>query len=185
VADTLSAAGLVGGTLVEAALAEAGLAAGALAGVALLVAALLVAALLGVVSLGAALAAGAFAGRAENALRAASSFFRACFAAFFCALNNLRASLSRAFADRTACLAEAALEAAFSAAALSSRVDAIFFMGSVDAGAVAMVLRAGRETKIHECRRLPLDTPHAPSGSRAIRLYTPGPAESPGISAPA
>jgi hypothetical protein len=52
-------------------------------------------------------------------LAAASTLRRACFAAFFSALNNLRACLSCAFAARICVLAAAALAAAFVAATLS------------------------------------------------------------------
>ena len=54
---------------------------------------------------------------AVAAVAAASTFRRACFAAFFSALNALRACLSSALADRTCSFAPAARAAALAAAA--------------------------------------------------------------------
>jgi hypothetical protein len=64
-------------------------------------------------------AAAGFGARAVAAASAATAFRRACFAAFFSILNNLRACLSVAFASRTLVLAAAARAAALVAAALS------------------------------------------------------------------
>jgi len=57
--------------------------------------------------------------RRTAAAAAASTFRRACFAAFFSVLNNLRACLSCAFAARSRVFAAAARAAAWVAAALS------------------------------------------------------------------
>jgi hypothetical protein len=63
---------------------------------------------------------------------AASTLRRACFAAFFSALNNLRACLSRAFAARTSSLAADARAEALVAAALSRLMigDLVVIYGS-------------------------------------------------------
>ena len=50
---------------------------------------------------------------------AASTFLRACFAAFFSILSNFRACLSCALADRTSSLAAVARAAAFAAASFN------------------------------------------------------------------
>lgn len=68
-------------------------------------------------TLGLAMAAGF--GRTEAAAPAASTFLRACFAAFFSAFNDFRACFSSALAVRTLSFAAAARAAAFAAAALS------------------------------------------------------------------
>jgi hypothetical protein len=104
----------------------------------------------------------------------ASTFRRACFAAFFAALNNLRACFSRAFADRTPSFAAAARAAAIAAAVLRRFIVA-----------VVMVFRAKREIKIDEYRRLPGRTRHAPWGTRATRQHNHAPADSRGILRPA
>jgi hypothetical protein len=93
-----------------------------------------------------------------TAAAAASIFLRACFAAFFSTLNNFRACLSRAFADRTCCLAAAARAAAFALAAFSRFIVA---------GLVAMRFKAERAREIDEYRRLPRRRRHAPWGTRA------------------
>jgi len=59
------------------------------------------------------------AGRGGRAVPAASTWRRACFAAFFAALNALRACLSSALAKRTCLLAAAARAADLTAAPLS------------------------------------------------------------------
>lgn len=58
-------------------------------------------------------------GRLAEDAAAAAAFRRACFAAFFSVLNNLRACLSCAFATRTSVFAAAARAAARVAASLS------------------------------------------------------------------
>jgi hypothetical protein len=55
------------------------------------------------------------------AARAASTFLRACFAAFFAGFHTLRAFFSAAFAERTCCLAASARATAFSASTLKRR----------------------------------------------------------------
>ena len=93
---------------------------------------------------------------------------RASFAAFFAALNDFRACLRRAFADRTPCLAVAASAAAVAAAALR-RCTVLLLM--------LMVFRVKRETKIDGYRRLPGRRPRAPWGIHATRLHSPFRAE--------
>lgn len=116
-----------------------------------------------------------FAAPAGVATAAASSFLRACFAAFFSAFSDFRACFSSAFADRTLSFAAAARAAAFAAAALSNFIVA---------GWVGITLRAKREIRIGGCPRLPRRKRHAPWGTRASRLYSPVPGESRGISCP-
>lgn len=65
------------------------------------------------------------AGRGGRALPAASTCRRACLAAFFAALNTLRACLSCALAMRTWLLAAAARAAALAAAVLSRVRDGL------------------------------------------------------------
>src|ERR1700733_6369424 len=84
---------------------------------------------------------------------AASSFLRACFAAFFSVFNNFRACFSCAFADRTLSLAAAAPAAALAAAALSRFIVSVW---------VGMMFKVIREVKIDGYPRLPQRRPHAP-----------------------
>lgn len=72
-----------------------------------------------------------FGARTVAEATAAAAFRRACLAAFFSILNNLRACLSVAFASRTRVLAAAARAAAFVAAALSRfmKGDWAFILG--------------------------------------------------------
>ena len=67
-----------------------------------------------------------FTARTGVMAAAASSFLRACFAAFFSALNNFRACFSCAFADRTLSFAAAAPAAALAAAALSRFIVSVW-----------------------------------------------------------
>jgi hypothetical protein len=109
-----------------------------------------------------------FGARTVAEATAATAFRRACFAAFFSILNNLRACLSVAFASRTRVLAAAARAAALVAASLSR-----FMMG--DWVITRSLSGAARALKIDEYRRLPRRKRHEPWGTRAIRCYTPGP----------
>jgi hypothetical protein len=111
-----------------------------------------------------------------TAAAAASIFLRACFAAFFSTLNNFRACLSCAFADRTWSLAATARAAAFAASAFSRFIVA---------GLVAMRFRAGHAREIDEYRRLPRRRRHAPWGTRATPRSSHAIADSRGISCPA
>ena len=110
-----------------------------------------------------------FTERAVPDATAAAAFRRACFAAFFSILNNLRACLSVAFASRTPVFAAAARAAALVAAALSR------FMKGDWAITRNLSPGAARASKIDEYRRLPQRKRHEPWGTRAIRFYTPGP----------
>ena len=103
------------------------------------------------------------------AMTAASTFRRACFAAFFSDLNTLRACLSNALADRTCSFALAARAAALAAAAFSCWIIA---------GLPAMTVKTALQIRIPGCRPLPRRTPNVPSGIRATLPSSRAPAKS-------